>query len=158
MKPIRIKQRQRKSHIDLEPFGGEGVFPNQLNINVCQWSSDGVKSANVKLDLLRVKELLEYLKRYVDERKEELADLESKRMLKRSRARRIYETVTDSGMLTQEQVLALKDLGASIITLLAKDLSVPANEVIAILAANPLPSVFLKKHYDNCLTHIMNDL
>jgi hypothetical protein len=158
MKPIRIKQRQGKSHIDLEPFGGEGVFSNQLNISVSQWSSDGVKSANVKLDLLGVKQLLEYLERYVDERKDELAGLESKRMLKRSRARRIFETVADSGRLTQEQVLDLKELGAPIIALLAKDLSVPANEVTAILAANPLPSAFLKKHYDNCLEHIMNDL
>ena len=158
MKPVRIKQRKGKSHIDLDPYNGDGILPDQLNISVYQWSGDGIKSANIKLNLLRVKELLEYLEGYVDERKEELAGLESKRMLKRSRARRIYETVTDSGRLTQEQVLDLKELGAPIITLLAKDLSVPANEVAAILAANPLPSVFLKKHYDNCLEHIMNDL
>jgi len=158
MKPIRIKQRQGKSHIDLETYNGDGILPDQLNINVYQWSGEGVKSANIKLDLLRVKELLEFLEHYVDGRKEELAGLQSKRRLKRSRARRIYEAVADSGKLTREQVLDLKELGAPIITLLAKDLSVPANEVTDILASNPLPSVFLKKHYDNCLEHIMNDL
>jgi hypothetical protein len=158
MKPVRIKQRQGRSHIDLEPYNGDGILLDQLNINLYQWLGDGVKSANIKLDLLRVKELLEYLEGYIDERKGELAGLESKRMLKRSRARRIYETVTNSGRLTKEQVLDLKELGAPIITLLAKDLSIPANEVTTVLAANPLPSVFLKKHYDNCMEHIMNDL
>jgi hypothetical protein len=158
MKLIRIKQRHGKSHIDLEPHNGDKTFPDQLNITLHQWSGDGIKSANIKLDLLRIKELQEYLESYIDERKEDLASLQGKRMLNRARARRIYETVTDSGRLTREQVLDLKELGAPIIPLLAKDLSVPANEVTAILAANPLPSAFLKKHYDNCLEHIMNDL
>lgn len=158
MKPIRIRQKPGKSHIDLEPHHGDRTFPDQLDITLYQWSGDGIKSANIKLDLLRVKELQEYLEVYINDRKEDLERLQTKRIQRRSHASIIYETVTGSGRLTREQVLDLKELGAPIIPLLAKDLSVSANEVITILAANPLPSVFLKKHYDTCLEHIMNGI
>lgn len=155
MKDLRIKQTPGKSFIDLRPTNEDHIRQNNLLLSVNEWSGEGNKVCSIYLNIEQTNELYEYLKSFLEDRSEVLAYhhqeiKEKKRMLKD-----VYQESKDSGLVTSGQIGTLSKIGVPIVSLLAKDLQVPANEIFTIAESSPLPFALLNKHFRTCWESVL---
>ncbi|HWV71587.1 MAG TPA: hypothetical protein VN040_07730 [Pseudosphingobacterium sp.] len=150
MRELRIKQQSGSSFIDFDPTHKK----NQLLIVVNEWTSDEMKISRIGISLNQVKMIHSYLGDFLKENADELLTLQTKISRKSSAFETIYETAKERGAILLEELELIKELGIPILSLLAKDLGIPARELQQALKNAPLPFVLFDKHYESCLTHI----
>ncbi|WP_134091921.1 hypothetical protein [Olivibacter sp. XZL3] len=157
MKDLRIKQTPGKSFIDLKATADDHIRENNLALSVHEWSGEGNKVCCIYLNIEQTNELYEYLKTFLEERSEALADHHREVKEKRLLLKRVYRESKDSGLVTGEQINSLGRIGVPIISLLAKDLQVPANEILTIVESGPLPFALLNKHFRACWESVLEE-
>lgn len=157
MKDLRIKQLSGKSFIALESLNDDHVRNNHLLASITEWSGEGEKACNIYLNVEQIKELFEYLKKYLDEKNEVLnlhrEDIKERKQILKN----VYQETKNDGQVTYQHIVDLSKIGTPIIALLAKDFHVPANEVLAIVKNSPLPFALLNKHYRTCWESVLTE-
>jgi len=157
MKGLRIRQSSGKSYLDVESNEEDRQKTNYLKVTIKEWSGESEIVASVHLDLEQSSELLEYLKSYLDERKELLELQQSKARQTRALLLNIYHDANRKGLVTFEHIKNLSQLKTPIVALLAKDLHVPASEIPLIIEHTPLPFALLKKHFKMCWEAVLTE-
>lgn len=155
MKDLRIKQTPGKSFIDLKPTADDHIRENNLSLSVHEWSGEGNKVCCIYLNIEQTNELYEYLKTFLEERSEALAHHHQEVKEKRHLLKKIYQESKECGLVTSDQISSLSRIGVPIISLLAKDLQVPANEIVTIAESGPLPFALLNKHFRACWESVL---
>ncbi|MEH6307426.1 hypothetical protein RYH73_17385 [Olivibacter sp. CPCC 100613] len=157
MKDLRIKQTPGKSFIDLKPTNDDHVRQNNLLLSVNEWSGEGNKVCSVYLNIEQTSALYEYLRSFLEERSEALAYHHLEIKEKRSILKDVYQESKDSGLITSSQINNLSKIGVPIVSLLARDLQVPAQEIVEIAESNPLPFALLNKHFRACWESVLTE-
>jgi hypothetical protein len=157
MKDLRIKQTPGKSFIDLKPTKDDHIRQNNLLLSVNEWSGEGSKVCSIYLNIEQTSVLYEYLKSFLEEKGEVLAYHHQEIKEKKRMLNDVYEESKDSGLITSGQINNLSKIGVPIVSLLAKDLQVPAHEIIAIAESNPLPFALLNKHFRTCWESVLTE-
>lgn len=157
MKELRIKQVRGKSYMDLKPTSEDHIRENNLILSVNEWSGEGNKMCSIYLNIGQINEFCEYLKSFLEQKSEVLANHHQEIREKKYTLRDIYQESRDSGLITVNQIRVLSRMGVPIVSLLAKDLQVPANEIFNITEGSPLPFALLHKHFRACWESVLTE-
>lgn len=156
MKHYRIK-RKPTGHIELNPAADKINNKLLLSIAVHEWSHATTKISTIELDLLRTKELFDYLSNYLQENENALKQLQNKKIKNLIVLSTVYDTARLTGLLTSDLLKTLSALGIPIVSMLAGDLQIPASEVTDLVEATPLPFQLFKKHYEICRYYLQEE-
>lgn len=157
MKEHRIKKKN-EGHIDLSPTHSGVKNTQLLSITIHEWSHGINKDSTIQLDLLRTKELSDYLHNYLQENDKAFKQLQNTKAKKLAILKNTYEIAKESGLLTIDLLNNLSEIGIPIISLLAQDLEIPANDMKDLVTFTPLPFQMLKKHYEKCKAYLLEEL
>lgn len=150
MRELRIKQQSSSTFIDFDPVNQQ----NQLLVVVNEWNSNEMKVSKITFNLTQVKAIHEYLGGFLQEKENDLNEIQSRRKRVKLSFENIYKAAKDVSFITFEDLQKIKQLGIPIFSILAKDLSIPVSEVQQALENTPLPFILFQKHYDSCIRHI----